>query len=76
MFPQTCKLNKTSCQLRQCFLNPVQETAETLTHLYIWLNGVTFCLISVIGVAGNVITIIVFSKKELRFLNTHFYVIM
>ena len=38
----------------------------TLVNMYFWLDGVSRCVISSIGIIGNFITVILFSSKDLR----------
>ena len=39
---------------------------ETLLKIHFWLSGVTQCTIASIGLLGNILSIAVFSSKELR----------
>ena len=38
----------------------------TLVNTYFWLDGVARCVISCIGIIGNIITVVLFSSKDLR----------
>ena len=39
---------------------------ETLLKVHFWLSGVTQCTVASIGLLGNILSITVFSSKELR----------
>ena len=39
---------------------------DRLVNAYFWLDGVVRCSIACIGIMGNIVTIIIFSSKELR----------
>ena len=39
---------------------------ETILKIHFWLSGVTQCTIASIGLLGNILSVTVFSSKELR----------
>lgn len=71
--------NSDECEKYNC-TNPWDENGDVdqrhlLIQIYFWLDGVFQSSISVVGILGNVFTILIFSTKYLRS-TFHTYLIM